>query len=141
MCWTTSCRRRWSTRSRWRRSCRGRHELQGFVVCWTYSSNEVLISGHTTFPVIYVLQSGPKAFPVFLDSLRESYSWLVEFMMENHAVDGGQKTVVRFKIKDFHSLTPRCCRKLFSFLSFWCKVASPIRHQRPFLGETIFHLI
>ena len=54
MCWTTSCRRRWSTRSRWRRSCRGRHELQGFVVCWTYSSNEVLIPGHTTFPVIYV---------------------------------------------------------------------------------------
>ena len=101
MCWTTSCRRRWSTRSRWRRSCRGLHEFQGFVVCWTYSSNEVLISGHIIFPVIYALQSGPKAFPVFLDSLRESYSWLVEFMMENHAVDGGQKTVVRFKIKGF----------------------------------------
>ena len=61
--------------------------------------------------------------------------------MENHAVDGGQKTVVRFKIKDFHSLTPRFCRKLFSFLSFWCKVASPIRHQQPFLGEIKFYLI
>jgi hypothetical protein len=83
-------------RSRWRRSCLGTHELQGFAVYWTYSSNEV---GHTSFecvPLIYLL--GPKAFPVFLDSLRESYSWLVEFMMENHAVDGGQKTVVKLGI-------------------------------------------
>ena len=46
------------------------------------------------FPVINLLTLGPKAFPVFLDSLRDNYSWLVEFMVENHAVDGGQKTVV-----------------------------------------------
>jgi len=49
-----------------------------------------------------LVKRGPKAFPVFLDSLRDSYSWLVEFMTENHAVDGGQKTVVKFEFKDFH---------------------------------------
>ena len=84
-----------------------------------------------------VIYLGPKAFPVFLDSLRDSYSWLVEFMMENHAVDGGQTTVVKFKIKYFHSLTPRCCRRLFICLSFLCKVESPIRHQLPFLGNQV----
>ena len=57
------------------------------------------------FPVINLLTLGPKAFPVFLDSLRDNYSWLVEFMVENHAVDGGQKTVVRFQSKDFLSST------------------------------------
>ena len=87
------------------------------------------------FFAINVLCLGPKAFPVFLDSLRDSYSWLVEFMMENHAVDGGQK--VRFKIKEFHSLMPKCCRRLFSCLSFLCKVESPIRHQLPFLGNQV----
>ena len=50
------------------------------------------------FPVINLLTLGPKAFPVFLDSLRDNYSWLVEFMVENHAVDGWQKTVVISRI-------------------------------------------
>ena len=39
---------------------------------------------------------GPKAFVIFLDSLRENYSWLADLMMENHAVDGGQTTTVIF---------------------------------------------
>ena len=39
---------------------------------------------------------GPKAFAIFLDSLRENYSWLADLMMENHAVDGGQKNTVIF---------------------------------------------
>ena len=93
------------------------------------------------FPVINLLTPGPKAFPVFLDSLRDNYSWLVEFMMENHAVDGGQKTVVRFQSKDFLSLTARCCRRLCSWLSFSCKVESPIRRQQPFRGKLVSHRI
>ena len=48
------------------------------------------------FPLIQNPLLGPKAFAIFLDSLRENYSWLADLMMENHAVDGGQTTTVIF---------------------------------------------
>ena len=54
------------------------------------------LSSLAHFPLIENPLLGPKAFVIFLDSLRENYSWLADLMMENHAVDGGQKTAVIF---------------------------------------------
>ena len=54
------------------------------------------LSSLAHFPLIENPRLGPKAFATFLDSLRENYSWLADLMMENHAVDGGQKTTVIF---------------------------------------------
>ena len=54
------------------------------------------LSSLAHFPLMENPLLGPKAFVIFLDSLRENYSWLADLMMENHAVDGGQKTAVIF---------------------------------------------
>ena len=83
------------------------------------------------FPVINLLTLGPKAFPVFLDSLRDNYSWLVEFMVENHAVDGGQKTVVIsmiIKTTNSHQNLAGGCSAFRAVGTRWCPPSAINNH-------------
>ena len=82
------------------------------------------------FPVINLLTVGPKAFPVFLDSLRDNYSWLVEFMVENHAVDGGQKTVVISMIinRNSHQNFAGGCSAFRAVGTRWCPPSAINNH-------------
>ena len=82
------------------------------------------------FPVINLLTLGPKAFPVFLDSLRDNYSWLVEFMVENHAVDGGQKTVVISMIitRNSHQNFAGGCSAFRAVGTRWCPPSAINNH-------------
>ena len=82
------------------------------------------------FPVINLLTPGPKAFPVFLDSLRDNYSWLVELMVENHAVDGGQKTVVisRIIIRNSHQNFAGGCSAFRAVGTRWCPPSAINNH-------------
>ena len=83
------------------------------------------------FPVINLLTPGPKAFPVFLDSLRDNYSWLVEFMVENHAVDGGQKTVVIsmiIKTTNSHQNFAGGCSAFRAVGTRWCPPSAINNH-------------
>ena len=83
------------------------------------------------FPVINLLTPGPKAFPVFLDSLRDNYSWLVELMVENHAVDGGQKTVVIsmiIKTTNSHQNFAGGCSAFRAVGTRWCPPSAINNH-------------